>query len=327
MDVCPTNLDPSYDEPPPNPRYECFCCHVRGKHLTTLCPSNRKPNSLTQQRIRAGIITGEPSTSTESDSYSLAYSSSRKRERDHSVDVYATHVYEDRRALVELGDENHMNPERRSLLERTHQSSQSGFKMGSNRGSHHSPHPAKRSRIRGGRQHELLRERARGRSQKSHKARGQSSSIDSEYGGSIELLPQVIYHSSETAGRLSPWDDGDDGYKMSQPASSASRRLIASDFWCPDSPDNTIQLLFPLTDALWVSDMASFDLDRFFDELDDYMENRAVARDIGETQAGPDLKSGDVGVTMEVSEDDTEGQGTSKAGSSQAHGAGSFELR
>jgi hypothetical protein len=66
--------------------------------------------------------------------------------------------------------------------------------------------------------------------------------------------------------------------------------------------------------------MASFDVDRFFVELDAYMENRAMARDNGETQAGPDLKFGGVGVTWEVSKGEDEG--LSKAGSSQAHGAG-----
>lgn len=320
VEVCPTNLDPSYDVPPPNPTYECYCCGARGKHLTTLCPSNRNPNSLTQQRIRAGITTGEPSTCMERDSYSPAYNGSRKRARDQSVNTDATYIHEDRRAFVKPDDDDYMNPERRALLERTRPSSQSESKTGSSRGTHHSPPPAKRGRTQSKRQHDLLPESTRHGSQKSHRSRGQSPFIGSEHRGSTELLPQIIYHDIETAGRLSPWEDGDGDCKMSQLASSSSRRAVASDFWCSDSPDNTIQLLFPLADALWVSDMASFDVDRFFVELDAYMENRAVFRDTGAMQAGPDLKFGGVGVTWEVSKDMDEG--VSKAGSSQAHGAG-----
>lgn len=256
----------------------------------------------------------------ERDSYSPAYNGSRKRARDQSVNTDATYIHEDRRAFVKPDDDDYMNPERRALLERTRPSSQSESKTGSSRGTHHSPPPAKRGRTQSKRQHDLLPESTRHGSQKSHRSRGQSPFIGSEHRGSTELLPQIIYHDIETAGRLSPWEDGDGDCKMSQLASSSSRRAVASDFWCSDSPDNTIQLLFPLADALWVSDMASFDVDRFFVELDAYMENRAVFRDTGAMQAGPDLKFGGVGVTWEVSKDMDEG--VSKAGSSQAHGAG-----
>ncbi|ROW09476.1 hypothetical protein VMCG_02428 [Cytospora schulzeri] len=284
IEVCPTNLDPSYDRPPPNPAYECHCCGAHREHLTTLCPHNRNPDSLTQQRIRAGIITREPTTSTASNSYRPVSSNSRKREREPNA-------------------------------------SKSGIKTGSNRASRHSPPPAKRNRTRDERKHESLRERARRRSHKSYKPRGQSPATDSEYGLATELLPQVVHHSSEKAGRLSPWDEECGDSNVTQPASSLSELPVTSEFWRLENPDTSIQFLFPDADPLWVSDMTSFDVDMFFDELNVYMANRSVARDIREMQADPGLKTDDADLTVEVGE--AEGQGTSRADSSMAHGVGS----
>lgn len=50
--MCPTNLDDSFDIPPP-PGYTCKLCGVRGQHYNTLCPLNREKTSLTQQRRNA----------------------------------------------------------------------------------------------------------------------------------------------------------------------------------------------------------------------------------------------------------------------------------
>ncbi|KAK6957614.1 hypothetical protein Daesc_000401 [Daldinia eschscholtzii] len=60
IQLCPTNLDPSWDQPPPQ-SYRCEICKVSGKHFATLCPRNEYELSLTQQRLR---IKARPKTPT-----------------------------------------------------------------------------------------------------------------------------------------------------------------------------------------------------------------------------------------------------------------------
>ena len=54
LQVCPTNMDPTYDRPPPND-YECEICKARGQHFKSLCPKNTDPYSIIQKRKRQGI--------------------------------------------------------------------------------------------------------------------------------------------------------------------------------------------------------------------------------------------------------------------------------
>jgi len=54
LQVCPTNMDPTYDRPPPND-YECEICKARGQHFKSLCPKNTDPYSIIQKRKRRGI--------------------------------------------------------------------------------------------------------------------------------------------------------------------------------------------------------------------------------------------------------------------------------
>ncbi|KUI68115.1 hypothetical protein VM1G_04029 [Cytospora mali] len=343
VEDCPTNLDPSYDQIPEH-GYKCYCCGAQRQHLTTLCPGNRNPQSLTQQRIRAGITTDEPSASMVSDHYRPTYSKPHKRERELSEDVDANYIHEDRRALMKLDEDDLINPNRCALSERPahrRQSPQPDMKTGSNRGSHYSPPLSKRRRMRNERQLERQREKIRRSSQKSVKPSGQSQSSGKDHEDLTGLLPQVIHHNSEKDGRLSPWDEGDAGLDLSNLyLYSSKKRPLDSDFCESDSPEAALQLLFSDADSLWVSDMVNFNVDKFFDELDVFMENRAVAPDSGETKAGPDLKlcdikedeartlskadknqapRTDVGVKMEACSN--EGRQTSKSSSSPAHGA------
>ncbi|KAI1806621.1 hypothetical protein F4811DRAFT_568451 [Daldinia bambusicola] len=54
IQLCPTNLDPEWDQAPPY-YYRCEICKVSGKHFATLCPLNEYEFSLTQQRLRIKI--------------------------------------------------------------------------------------------------------------------------------------------------------------------------------------------------------------------------------------------------------------------------------
>jgi hypothetical protein len=51
---CGTNLDPEFDTRPARD-YICSICNQTGLHWRSLCPNNEDPNSITQQRRRAGI--------------------------------------------------------------------------------------------------------------------------------------------------------------------------------------------------------------------------------------------------------------------------------
>ncbi|KAI8964372.1 hypothetical protein F5Y11DRAFT_345518 [Daldinia sp. FL1419] len=51
IQLCPTNLDPKWDQSPPI-NYRCEICKEYGKHFATLCPRNEHELSLTQQRLR-----------------------------------------------------------------------------------------------------------------------------------------------------------------------------------------------------------------------------------------------------------------------------------
>ncbi|KAI5925249.1 hypothetical protein F4810DRAFT_718214 [Camillea tinctor] len=51
IQLCPTNLDPSYDRPP-EPNYRCELCGRVGDHFATLCPRNDNEISLTKKRQR-----------------------------------------------------------------------------------------------------------------------------------------------------------------------------------------------------------------------------------------------------------------------------------
>ena len=56
LQVCPTNLDPTFDLPP-NKTYQCPICRKWGKHYSSLCPMNEDPFSIIQKRKALGIVT------------------------------------------------------------------------------------------------------------------------------------------------------------------------------------------------------------------------------------------------------------------------------
>ncbi|KAK7742456.1 hypothetical protein SLS63_000020 [Diaporthe eres] len=112
---CPTNLDPSLD-PKPTGGYQCYCCGAKEKHLTTLCPLNENPNSLTQQRIKAGVALSDSSPPPRgADNYRP-----RKSKKTSTRTMDNAPTYENRRALghFEDDDDNRMDPARRALLKR-----------------------------------------------------------------------------------------------------------------------------------------------------------------------------------------------------------------
>ncbi|RDW91881.1 hypothetical protein BP5796_01275 [Coleophoma crateriformis] len=49
VEVCPTNLDPAYDQAPDS-NYQCKICLKRGVHYNSICPLNQDPYSINQRR-------------------------------------------------------------------------------------------------------------------------------------------------------------------------------------------------------------------------------------------------------------------------------------
>lgn len=272
---CPTNLDPSYDQKPVG-GYQCYCCGAREKHLTTLCPYNENPNSVTQQRIRAGVALSEPSSPPRgADHYRPANSQSRKAKNKSSRSMDGPSTYEDQRVPKYLvdADDHRMDPARRALMERgdrVRSPSRPDDRLESHGGNHYSPPREKRGRKPSMEVPERRRQTKRSRRWR-ERHRSSSRSSRSERGGSAELLPRGRTQNSDD-GRLSYWDDGYNDAKISSSLSSKrSRHTVTSAHEASESLEADIQRLFPSADAAWVSDMAGFDVDDFLRELGDCM--------------------------------------------------------
>ncbi|KAG4438724.1 hypothetical protein IFR05_005804 [Cadophora sp. M221] len=82
LQVCPTNLDPSYDQPP-DENYICEICHKRGDHFKSLCPKNADPYSIIQKRKARGIIATPPKAG---DSQRDEWEKKDRAQRDREID-------------------------------------------------------------------------------------------------------------------------------------------------------------------------------------------------------------------------------------------------
>ncbi|POS79730.1 hypothetical protein DHEL01_v201861 [Diaporthe helianthi] len=261
---CPTNLDPSFD-PRPTGGYQCYCCGAKEKHLTTLCPHNENPDSVTQQRIRAGVTNMEPSSPlVEADHCRPLAIRHRKGEKTPSKSADSTSSRGIHRAVGRLEDvdDHRMDPARRARLERDDPKGSSPLsddrKKGQKR-SHYSPPREKRGR-RSSKRIRHWRE----------ESRSGSPSSRSEREGSTELLPQRGRRNSSD-GRLSYWDDGYNDVKMSDMGSATDSRHSRPAVYQPsDNLKAEIQRLYPDSDPAWVSEMAGFDVDKFLDGLAGY---------------------------------------------------------
>lgn len=258
---CPTNLDPSFD-PRPTGGYQCYCCGAKEKHLTTLCPHNENPDSVTQQRIRAGVpVMKSSSPLGEAGHYRPLANRPRnaKKTSSKSTDSASSHGIRRAISLFEDRDDHRMDPARRARLERDdHEGSSplSNEQMKSRKRSHYSP-PRERRGRRSSKRIRRWREESRSGSQSSR----------SEREASTELLPRRGRRNS-SHGRLSYWDDGYNDFRISDMGSSTETRQSGPAVYQPsENLKAEIQRLYPDTGPDWVSEMAGFDVDEFLDEL------------------------------------------------------------
>ena len=81
LQVCPTNLDPSYDKPP-DENYTCEICRKRGDHFKSLCPQNTDPYSIIQKRKARNITTPPKGGTSRQDEWEREGRAQRERERE-----------------------------------------------------------------------------------------------------------------------------------------------------------------------------------------------------------------------------------------------------
>lgn len=167
-------------------------------------------------------------------------------------------------------DDHRMDPARRARLERGDRERSSPLSDDRMKGlerSHYSPPREKRGRTSS---FEEPRRTKRARRWRKRRRSGSQSS-QSEREESAELLPRVGHHNSGD-GRLSYWDDGYNDAKMSSTISSEeTRRSRPAAHQPSDSLAAEVQRLYPDADTDWVCEMATFDVDDFFRELEEYM--------------------------------------------------------
>jgi hypothetical protein len=268
---CPTNLDPSFD-PKPTGGYQCYCCGAKEKHLTTLCPLNGNPDSVTQQRIRAGIPLMEPSSPpAEADRHRPSHTRSRKSKKTppRSTDISSTRETYRARGQFEDDDGDRMDPTRRAWLERDDRGEYAprlDDRIRDRKRRHYSP--PRGNRDRGSSIDDPQRGRQAKRSRRRRRAsRSGSRSSHGEREDSTELLPRMCHRSSGD-GRLSYWDDGYHDIKTLDTVSPREARTFVSGMYQPsDSLEAEIKRFHPDADPTWVTEMAAFDVDVFLREV------------------------------------------------------------
>lgn len=255
-------------------------CGKTKAHLTSLCPDNTDPKSLTQLRLNFGTVTAKkPQVNSDYRSIDGKLDSSTKSQRSLVVDTPENgFMNEDRRRVM-------LEPDQDCDDQDTFESRYMQAKRAYSRrqsihddqfASRHTSPPSKRFRHDDRKQN---RDRERDRaSDRSTATRNKDS-----YTEPSEILASLDNHRTER-GRLSYWDSEDQLLSSSNEDSSPEYRgsalpssptppnmqSLSRAFWSKDDRLEEIKSLFPHADPDWVNDMAEFDIDIFFEELDGF---------------------------------------------------------
>lgn len=325
---CPTNLDPFFDKIPVS-GYTCRICGQEQAHLTSLCPDNTDPNSLTQLRLKSNTVTTGGLQAK--DEYRPAYGNKQfgqQQRGDRMIDRLDDEIMNEarRRAIPELGQDDdqlvkqdsyesrHMRVKRKRDCSR-----QQSPQDGRNIDRHISP-PQKRVRS-DDQDRERSRERGRARDRQSgwNSGRDREHLIrficpsENEQSSEYSVEPTELFASLSRPradrGRLSYWDGADQtapppkhnsspkhrGSAFSSISMRTKKKPLKQEFWSEDNRVKEIKHLFPDADLDWVNDMASFDVDEFLEEIED--------RTLSTTSATQAAMSG-MGTILEHSDED-----------------------
>lgn len=255
-------------------------CGKTKAHLTSLCPDNIDPNSLTQRRLRFDAVASRRLHGQ--DDYLSGYEKKDLKERrggifDSPNDV---NMNEDRRrAILELDDDEddqvvnqdsfesrYMRAKRAYALQQSPQDDQNiDYQILPK------PKRVRRDDCKQGSNHRD----SRVRDVPSYGKNSASSLNPSE-------LLAYLDSPRPDLGRLSYWDNGEEHppapmksstFRYQGPALSPSpmrtkKQPSAHNFWPEDNRSEEIKCLFPHADPDWIDDMADFDIDNFFKEME-----------------------------------------------------------
>ncbi|KAJ4423033.1 hypothetical protein N0V82_002300 [Gnomoniopsis sp. IMI 355080] len=285
---CPTNLDPSFDRTPVG-TYKCMICGRTKAHLTSLCPENTDPKSLTQLRLRLGAVANR--RLQRKDEYRPDYEKKEQKGQwgDRLDSLNDGLMNEDRRrAILELGDEdNDQLVNQDSFESRYNQAKRAYARQQSPQDDQdtyrYTFQPPKRVRL-----DDRKQESSRGHG---HVPERQSCGKNSAFSTNPSELLAALNGPRADIGRLSYWDSGDqlppapkeiDPPRYRGPDISfsfnpmrAKKQPLAQESWSEDNHPKELKALFPYADSDWVEDMASFDIVQFFEEMDDLILSTA----------------------------------------------------
>lgn len=326
---CPTNIDPNYDTAPRD-GYVCSFCGAVNQHYTTVCPRNRNPDSWTQRRINASLKTNsnESNSHLPRDRLSLA-DPERLAKRTDAVHVDSMQL--DQTAVVardvkqsDPTESSRVTKGKRSIL---HDQAASDSSPNFEREECRFP-PLKRSRL-NDRPQLWSQENGNDRGMDLLGDFKTTKSCGSSRDASVATAPgkasreqsncNIAPARLQGTGLFSYWDDEymtisstDEDLaakassflllNSSQPGFptpySGSQRTRDPSFTLGSRADlqlkSEIMAIFPSVNSEWLSDMASFDVDVFFQQMDEFMKNRQ-----GHDFGGRDLTDLELGEIVE----------------------------
>lgn len=262
-------------------------CGRTKAHLTSLCPENIDPKSLTQLRLRLGAVDNRRIQGR--DEYRLDYEEKdQKGQRGNQFNSLTDGLMNEdrRRAILELGDDNDdqlINQD--SFESRYNRAKRAHARQQSPSDDHdidrYTLPPTKRVR------HE-------DRKQESSRKRGlapdrQNCGKNSAFSVDSSDLLAFLNGPRADMGRLSYWDSGDQlppapkknsppryrDHSFSFSPMYTMQQPLAQAFWSEDNRVKEIKSLFPSAGSDWVKDMAGFDVVKFFEEMDDLIISTA----------------------------------------------------
>lgn len=261
-------------------------CGKTKAHLTSLCPDNTDPKSLTQLRLNFGTLTAKkPQVKSDYRSIDGKLDSITKYQRSRVVDTPGNgFMNEDRRRVMLEPDQDcdDQLPDQDTFESRYMQAKRAYSRRQSIHddqfASRHTSPPSKRSR-----HDDRKQNRDRDRDRDRARDRPTATRNKDSYTEPSEILASLDNHRTER-GRLSYWDsenqllsspneDSSPEYRGSVLPSSPTppkMQSLSRAFWSKDDRLEEIKSLFPHADPDWVKDMAEFDIDIFFKELDGF---------------------------------------------------------
>lgn len=275
-------------------------CGKAKAHLTSVCPGNTNPQSLTQLRLNLGIVITRRLQGGNSTRPIYGNEGTGHQEQRETVfgDTNSGLMNKDRRrAILELSeDDDGQLIKQDSFESRYTQAKRTYSRQNSPQNDlviDHCTLPTPKRIRTNDRKYERSRERHLSGLWNSNRDREKFSRSTSpggcrktsdSYAASTDLLASLD-HPQDDRGRLSYWDSGYQTLPAPSQSSPAKYRgpsfssnpvrikkqALGTGFWSEGSRVEEIKQLFPLAEPEWVGEVASFEVDAFFKRMDSHM--------------------------------------------------------